>query len=101
MVLIQAMGDTAPVILDITSLDEVNITLECDDRRGITFRQGIFASLDETASPNPGAESTIRICLEAEAVYNVTINLLPFSSATFLLDSVRVMHAFVCYALTF
>ena len=85
------MGDTVPVILDITSLEEVNITLECDSTSGIAIRQGIFASLEETEMPNHGAEAVIRICLEAGAMYNVMINRLPFTTATFLLDSVRVV----------
>jgi len=85
------MGDTAPVIVDIMSLEEVNITLECESTSGITFRQGVFASLDETVSPNHGAEGVLRICLEAGAMYQVMINLLPFTTAIFLLDSVRIV----------
>jgi len=85
------MGDTVPVTIDITSLEEVNRNLECDNISGITFRQGAFASLDETITPNHGAEGVLRICLEAGVMYRVMINQLPFTSATFLLDSVRIV----------
>ncbi|XP_065918231.1 laminin subunit beta-1-like isoform X1 [Dysidea avara] len=89
-----AMGDTVPVIFDITSLEEVNVTLECENTSGIAIRQGIFASLNETVTPNHGAEAVLRICLEAGAMYNVTINHLPFTTATFLLDSVLLLPLF-------
>ena len=96
------MGDTVPVIFDITSLEEVNVTLECENTSGIAIRQGIFASLNETVTPNHGAEAVLRICLEAGAMYNVTINHLPFTTATFLLDSVRVvLYLYLIYFCNF